>query len=119
MGAGMKATEYQIQCAIVEWLRLKSIGGKFRFFHIPNGGSRHKAEAARLKKSGVMPGVPDLCVVLQDGRTIWIEVKSASGKLSADQLDWFLWLAGEGHEAHCAKSVYDIERIMKPHLEGK
>ena len=31
-------------------------------FHIPNGGSRNKAEAANLKAQGVKPGVPDLCL---------------------------------------------------------
>ena len=30
-------------------------------FHVPNGGSRNKAEAANLKRQGVRPGVPDLC----------------------------------------------------------
>jgi len=115
----MKATENQIQCAIVEWLRLKSIGGKFRFFHIPNGGSRHPAEAARLKKAGVMPGVPDLCIVLDGGRTIWIEVKTATGMSSKAQADWGSWLIFKDHASHIARNVYDVEEIMKPHLEGK
>jgi hypothetical protein len=31
-------------------------------FHIPNGGSRNKLEAANLKKQGVRAGVPDICL---------------------------------------------------------
>jgi len=117
----MKATEYQIQCAIVEWLRVRAISGKFRFFHIPNGGSRHKAEAARLKKSGVMPGVPDLCVILQNGRTLWIEVKSSKGKLSADQNDLIDWLNAsqrKGHFAYVVRDLYEIICIINEHLEA-
>ena len=33
-----------------------------KLFAIPNGGSRHKLEAKRLKAEGVVPGVPDLCL---------------------------------------------------------
>ena len=36
-------------------------------YHIPNGGSRNKAEAARLKAQGVKPGVPDICLPVPRG----------------------------------------------------
>ena len=29
-------------------------------YHVPNGGSRNKAEASKLKRMGVRAGVPDL-----------------------------------------------------------
>jgi hypothetical protein len=31
-----------------------------RLVHIPNGGSRHKAEASKFKAMGMKPGFPDL-----------------------------------------------------------
>ncbi len=31
-------------------------------YHIPNGGSRNAIEAKNLKRQGVKPGVPDLCL---------------------------------------------------------
>jgi len=117
----MKATEYQIQCAIVEWLRVRAISGKFRFFHIPNGGSRHKAEAARLKKAGVTPGVPDLCVILQNGRTLWIEVKSKPGRLSHNQYDWINWLRVDhrkGHFPYVVRDLNEVIFIINEHLEA-
>lgn len=46
------------QRTVVEWCELRRVP----CFHIPNGGSRNKAEAANLKRQGVMAGVPDLCV---------------------------------------------------------
>ena len=31
-------------------------------YHCPNGGSRNKAEAVKLKQMGVKAGIPDLCL---------------------------------------------------------
>lgn len=36
-------------------------------YHIPNGGSRNKLEAANLKRQGVKAGVPDLCLPVARG----------------------------------------------------
>jgi len=54
-------------------------------FAVPNGGLRSKAEAARLKWTGVVAGVPDLAVVAPGGRVFFLEVKTEAGRLSADQ----------------------------------
>jgi len=45
--------------------------------HIPNGGYRKPAEAARLKKQGVKPGVSDIFLPLAMGRFhgLYIEMK--------------------------------------------
>ena len=39
-------------------------------FHIPNGGSRHPAEAARMGARGAKAGVPDLCIPAARGAPI-------------------------------------------------
>lgn len=60
-------TEEQEQILLMDWARIT----KFKFFdktepianylcHIPNGGSRHVLEAKKLKRMGVMAGMPDL-----------------------------------------------------------
>lgn len=36
-------------------------------YHVPNGGSRNKIEAARLRAQGVKSGVPDLCLPVARG----------------------------------------------------
>ena len=43
-------------------------------FHIPNGGSRNKIEAAKLKAQGVKPGVPDICLPVP-----WLSALKACG----------------------------------------
>ncbi len=58
-------------------------------FHVANGGLRTKREAAKLKWTGVLAGVPDLVVIAPStGRCAhiyFIEVKAEKGVLSIDQ----------------------------------
>lgn len=53
-------TEADEQIALFEWAALQS--GRFPelalLYHVPNGGSRNKIEAARLRAQGVKSGVP-------------------------------------------------------------
>jgi hypothetical protein len=75
--------EARIQAAIVEWIRL--VAPSLIAFHVPNGGYRTKAEAARMKWIGVLAGIPDIVVLGLDGRCWLIEVKAPGGSLSPDQ----------------------------------
>jgi hypothetical protein len=52
--------------------------------HVPNWGKRSKTAAQRLKRAGVKRGVPDLVLILPDGRHAWLEVKH--GKIVASSL---------------------------------
>ena len=49
--------------------------------HIPNGGSRNKAEAVKFKQMGVRSGVSDLCLPYPKGiyHGLYIEMKYGSG----------------------------------------
>lgn len=58
-------------------------------FAIPNGGSRHPAEAMNLKLTGVKRGVPDVCNPLSSAdkskKGFYFEFKSSIGKPSKEQ----------------------------------
>ena len=56
-------SEAREQQAVVEWCAWKRIPN----FHIPNGGSRDKREAASQKRQGAKAGVPDLFVPTRSG----------------------------------------------------
>ena len=77
---GRSKDEHQIQCAIVEYLRILH----FLVFAVPNGGSRHPAEAANLKREGVLAGTADLILVLQS-KVVFIEIKTEKGFQSDSQ----------------------------------
>ena len=75
--------EARTQAAIVEWIRL--VAPDLLVFHVPNGGFRKPAEAARMRWIGVLAGIPDLVLLGRDGQSWLIEVKAAGGSLSAEQ----------------------------------
>lgn len=67
--------------------------------HIPNGGQRSKATAARLKAAGVKSGVPDLCLPYPCGgyHGLYIELKVGKNKPTANQNAWLDYLDGAGY----------------------
>ena len=76
----MRHLEDNLQRAIVRYLRLKGI----LVFHIPNGGSRNAREAHNLKLSGVLAGVSDLVILMQN-RAVFVELKTDKGRQSDNQ----------------------------------
>ena len=68
-------------------------------FHIPNGGSRNKIEAAHLKAQGVKAGVPDICLPVPRGKYhgLYIELKYGKNKPTAAQLCWLNNLNMQGY----------------------
>lgn len=78
-------TEAQEQMTLFSWAAMQS--GKYPelnlLYHVPNGGSRHKAEAGRLRAEGVKAGVPDLCLPAE-----WLDALSAQGYKAALCYGW-------------------------------
>ena len=68
-------------------------------YHVPNGGKRSKTEAARFKRQGVKPGVPDLVLpVPRHGfHGLYIEMKYGKNKASGEQSWWLEQLAAQGY----------------------
>jgi hypothetical protein len=91
-------TEDGAQIALFIWAQqnLKSYPELELMLAIPNGGSRHKAEAAKLKAMGVKVGVSDILLPVCRGRWsgLWIELKrpasvgKVKGVISDEQSEW-------------------------------
>jgi len=88
--------EDYLQYKLCDWLREK----KIMHFHVPNGGLRSKREGAKFKAMGVKAGVHDLIILLDKGRTIFIELKVGNNKLQPSQVKFDLWLKKAGHPSH-------------------
>lgn len=67
--------------------------------HIPNGGSRNKAEAVKLKQMGVRAGVPDLHLPVPRGIYcgLYIEMKHDRGRVEQSQKNFLQTAAGYGN----------------------
>ena len=59
-------TEAQEQIALFSWAAVQDIPELALLYHIPNGGSRHKAEAARLRAEGVPIELADAIIRILD-----------------------------------------------------
>ena len=88
-------TEAQEQMTLFSWAAMQS--GKYPelnlLYHVPNGGSRHKAEAGRLRAEGVKAGVPDLCLPVARGQYhgLYINGNAAAGQAIINRSGWTLF----------------------------
>ncbi len=53
--------------------------------HVPNGGWRDRAVAGKMKKIGVLPGMPDLLAASPRAGIFFAELKRRGGRLSGAQ----------------------------------
>ena len=69
-------SEHQEQKVLVSWFRIQY--PNYLIFSVPNGGTRNKIEAKKLKDEGALAGIPDI-VICTPGKTIFVEMKKRKG----------------------------------------
>lgn len=116
-------TEGQEQAILFRWSRMQECCyPELRLlYHIPNGGSRHRLEAAHLKQQGVRAGVPDLCLpVSRNGcHGLYIEMKRLKGgRVSPDQLGWMEALKAEGYMVALCQGWEMASGVIMGYLRG-
>ena len=74
------------------WLRKETLSGRLRsvWFHVPNEGRRSMRQGRIMRAMGLIPGAPDY-VFLCKNKTLAIEMKTRSGKLSENQRVFQKW----------------------------
>lgn len=90
--------------------------------HIPNGGSRNRIEAAKLKGQGVKPGVPDifLPVARRGKHGLYIELKrKTGGKVSPDQQRMIQKLNQQGYKAIVCQGWQAAADAIENYMGGK
>ena len=88
-------------------------------YHIPNGGSRNRLEAANLKRQGVKAGVPDLCLPVARGgfHGLYIEMKYGKNKPSKNQKQWLSDLRKQGYAAEVCYGWEQAAEMITKYLE--
>jgi len=104
------ATEDQIHRSIVDYLKLYP---NLLWFHVPNEGKHKVQYRAKMKRKGVIAGVPDLIFVLPGGRFAGMELKREGGFQSPEQR----WFESEckklGAYYQVCRSIEDVQDVFE------
>jgi len=112
----MNRPEENIQQQIVMWFRnkycLKHHTPRYAIFSVPN-------EAAYKNKkfilTGLMQGVSDLIVVI-DGKTLYFELKTATGKQSLKQIEFEETIKNLNQNYYLVRSLDEFIAIIETYL---
>lgn len=106
--------ERALHNAVAAFLRA-ALPGDVAWTTVGHGGGG-KVRGAQLKAAGVMPGWPDLQVLIPyggHGRLLGIELKAARGRLSPEQIDCHQRIERAGGEAIVCRSVEEVETALR------
>ena len=116
-----KRSEDTEQITVVAWAECHS--WKYPelkwLYHVPNGGSRNKLEAIKLKQMGVKAGVSDLHLPCARGiyHGLYIEMKYGKGQVQESQRD-FLWeMQREEYYVAVCYTAQDAITVLKKYCE--
>ena len=68
---------------------------------------------ARRFQTGLPKGFPDLLVLCPNGRTVFMELKTPTGRPSIEQIRFHEFLRGMGHKACICRSVKDAIKAIE------
>lgn len=114
--------EAQEQTALFNWAFLSR--GKYPeldlLYHIPNGGSRNRLEAANLKRQGVKAGVPDICLPVARGgfHGLYIEMKAGKNKTTDKQNKWLAALNAQGYCTAVCYNWQEAKELLENYLKS-
>lgn len=88
-------------------------------YHIPNGGSRNKAEAVKLKQMGVKAGVSDLHLPYPKGKYsgLFIEMKYDRNVATVQQTAFLQRMNKAGHFTAICYGAYAAIEVIEKYLQ--
>jgi hypothetical protein len=118
-GAGSESHE---QAMLVQWWRIAGsrLAPNAVLAAIPNGGARGAVTGARLKREGVVKGMPDLilCCARSGRHALFIEMKRGNGRVSEAQRDLFPLLEAHGYGVAICRGWISAMDTIKAYLAG-
>lgn len=87
--------------------------------HVPNGGSRNKQEAVKLKQMGVKAGVSDLCLPYPKGLYcgLYIEMKFGDNRQQETQKEFLVDMAAAGHFVATCYSAEEAVKVIEKYCK--
>lgn len=116
-------TEEAEQRSLMQWVAYSrgSCPELIKLYHIPNEGKRTQLQGARLKATGLRPGIPDLCLPVSRGgyHGLYIELKRARGSYpTPEQISWLETLDGEGYAACWCQGWEEAASVLLDYCAG-
>ncbi|MCK8688303.1 VRR-NUC domain-containing protein [Pseudomonas umsongensis] len=113
--------EGQEQAALMTELRIRLPEVADLIYHVPNGGHRVKAVAAKLKAQGVKAGIPDLVLPMARGGFfgLYIEFKATppnDAAISDRQHERIRKLNAQGYLAVVCRGHFDTMEQIRAYL---
>lgn len=112
-------SEHEEQKVFCEYLNFMG----FTFYAVPNGtylnGSplQRAKQMNRLKSEGLQSGVPDIVILLDGGKSVYIEMKRKNGGvLSKEQKVWIERLKSLGFPVYVCKGSEEAISVAKMYL---
>lgn len=109
------------QAALMAEVRLRYPDAAKLLYHVPNGGHRVKAVAAKLKAQGVKAGIPDLVLPMARGGYfgLYIEFKAKppfDAAVSPSQDAYIQALLDQGYLAIVCRGAIDALEAIRAYL---
>ena len=108
------------QIAVIQWAQYNmNHHPELKWLHhVPNGGSRNKREAVKLKQMGVKAGVSDLCLPYPKGIYcgLYIEMKYGDGRQQPSQKEFLKDMAEAGHFVATCYSAEEAISVITRYL---
>lgn len=105
-------TEEQLQAKCVEWFH-NNYHAERGALHCNNNNSHNKIAGNIARTLGVYPGVSDLELLVDGGRTVFIELKVGAGKPSTVQLEWRSFVVSRGFGYFIVYTLEEFKQLIK------
>lgn len=108
------------QIAVIQWSQYnENRHPELKWLHhCPNGGSRNRNEAVKLKQMGVKAGVSDLCLPYPKGIYcgLYVEMKYGDNRQQSSQKEFLEDMAAAGHYVATCYSAEEAISVITGYL---
>tara|TARA_R110001599_G_scaffold26223_4_gene92577 strand:+ start:936 stop:1271 length:336 start_codon:yes stop_codon:yes gene_type:complete len=110
-------TEDQLQMAAMRWIRLAYPNAVS--FHVANERKTSPMRGGKLKKMGVLAGVPDIHI-LEPNKIycgLFIELKTEKGRLTPSQKDVIERIENAGYKCAVCRSLSEVICLVDDYFD--
>ena len=106
--------EHDEQVAFCEYLDFVHV----TYFAVPNGSNKSMTARKKFKAEGLKAGVPDMVLLFEGGKAVFIEMKrKKGGTVSKDQKLWLERLRVLGFDAYVCRGCAEAIEVAKKYLK--